>query len=291
MISKLPSPRATGILLAALLASAINAQVTMTQVWDSVDHPASVEASVVAVNKLSDQLGTTTMYTYEVNCPAAASPENDNCRSRQFYPQQWVHTQGSMFEGTATAVLENSTTTWTCALGGCPGCPGYTGTNDASCTSTVISGGSTTTGSTVMNSCFVEANFVPVIITAGAEKLASPITDLSAGDYLKSVDSALASYNCPARTTMFPEPLSILAAQPPPLPGQTSSAPGTTKTPVSNTTPSNTALNNPSGPAQSTVTSSGGGSWRLLGGTDWEKHYSFTILLGLYFALLGQTLS
>jgi hypothetical protein len=100
------------------------------------------------------------------------------------------------------------------------------------------------------------------------------------------VDSALSSYGCPARTTMFPEPLSVLMAQPPPLPGQTSSAAGASKTPASNTMPSNTAPNT-SGPAKSTATSSGGESWRLPGGNGREKHYSSTIFLGLAFALLA----
>ena len=287
MVSKLYSPKAAGILLVAFAVHAINAQVTtMTQIWASVDHPASVEASVVAVNTLADTLaGATTVWTYEVNCPAASSPDNDNCRSRQFYPQQWVHTQGSVFEGTATATLENSTTTWTCALGGCAGCPGYIGTNDASCTSTIISGESTTTGSAVMNSCFLEANFVPVILTAGADMLASDITDLSAGDFLKSVDSALASYNCPARTTMFPEPLSSIMDQP--APGQTTTS-GPSKTSSRKTAPSTTGPNTSISPKPS-VSASGGGGWRMAGGTDLAMQLA--VFLGLCFSLLGQILS
>jgi hypothetical protein len=287
MVSKIYKQRAAGVLLAALLTHTTNAQVTtITQVWASVDHPASVEASVVAVNTLTDTLGTTTVWTYNVDCPAASSPDNDNCRSRQFYPQQWVHTQGSVFEGTATEMLENSTTTWTCALGGCPGCRGYTGTNDASCTSTVISGGSTVTGSQVMSSCFLEANYVPVVLTAGADKLVDAITDLSASDFLKSVDSALASYGCPTRTTMFPTPLSVLMAQPPPNPGQTTSSgptqTGSSKPAATTTAPTTSAAPKPSG------STSGGGSWRQAAGTAWGR--PLAIFLGMTISLLSQTL-
>jgi hypothetical protein len=274
------------VLLTAFLVHSIQAQVTMTDFWNSLDHPASVEASVVGVSRISDDVGTTTVWAYRVDCPAASSPENDACRARKVYPQDWVHTQGSIFQGTATATLDNSTTTWTCALGGCPGCAGYTGTNDASCTSTVVSGGSTKIGATVMNSCFLEGNYIPVVLTAGAEKLPDQVTALAPGDILKSVDSALSSYNCPARTTMLANAASAPMTSAVPSPGQTTGATGPSNTGSGNTGPSNT-----SGSAKPTTSPSGGGSWRLVGVTEWEKHYSFTILLGLVFSLLSQTLN
>jgi hypothetical protein len=177
------------------------------------------------------------------------------------------------------ATLENSTTTWTCSLQGCPGCRHDTGSGVyANCTNTIISGGSATTATKSINSCFLAENYVPVVVTAGAEKLMGVVADVSPNFILNSVDSVLSSYNCPLRATMTADnapsaqKTSLMAS-----PGQTTGA----------NVPSNTSP----GSAKPTTSTSESWSWRQTGEIHWEKKYLRTLSLILFFFPLGEIYS
>jgi hypothetical protein len=188
--------------IASLAAAAlVAAQTSVTEIWHIGDHPASLEASIIAVNTDAKE-ATRSVVTYKLDCPATASPENDACRARGIYPAEVYHTQGSIFGGTVTGKGDGSTTTWSCNLQGCAGC---TATPlGGTCVQTLVSGASTTVNTTTLNGCFVAAHYVPAVITAGVGKLDTSLERVTyaAQDILSFIDDDLATLGCPPRTTM-----------------------------------------------------------------------------------------
>ena len=152
-------------LLAMIQTNAQTTRVYQAFIINTAPVPLSLDASIVAVTPNQGIYSTQTVLTMSVDCPKPASPENNACRAQSLYPIELWHTQGSMFGGTATLRVDDSTTAWTCDLGsGSDGGP--------SCIMSITAaGGATRVETTKLSECDVEAHSVPVVVTAGAEKL------------------------------------------------------------------------------------------------------------------------
>ncbi|KFX91337.1 hypothetical protein V490_05968, partial [Pseudogymnoascus sp. VKM F-3557] len=124
---------------------------------------------------------------------------NDACRAQSIYPAEVWHTDYSMFGGTTTALLDDSTTVWACNLG-----TGYRSGEIAgpSCVKNITdSKGATRVETTSFNDCYKYAHSVPLVITAGAEKMPDHYYDYAKGGVssLHSLySSVLTSLNCAA---------------------------------------------------------------------------------------------
>ncbi|PKS11285.1 hypothetical protein jhhlp_003047 [Lomentospora prolificans] len=171
--------------------------------------PTSLVASVKSIGTVSGDVVT----TLEVACPTPSSPENEACREAGIYPAEVYHTQGSVWGGTTTYSIDDSTTTWRCELGG--GLGGKQGL-DARCSKTIESSGSTRTESTTYDNCYCIAHLLPMVVTANADLLGHyvPFTPITGDDGSVTVRDAswlnaqysenIASSNCPAsQTTMW----------------------------------------------------------------------------------------
>lgn len=130
--------------------------------------PTSLEASVAASTLQTEQGYSRFVVDYTVDCAATASPENDACRSLSIYPAEVYHTQGSVWGGTITARLQEKTTTRKCEFGS------YDSDEDSvggRCSQTIVSDSSTVTETTTLDKCYVYQHSVPLLITAGVDKL------------------------------------------------------------------------------------------------------------------------
>lgn len=157
------------ILLVASFSFHAHGQSSVTGIWHIGPAQASLEGSVVTSYTTVDRVGETFVITYSVACPSAISPENDACRDLNIYPAEVYHTQGSVWGGILTNRAEEHTTAWICSLGDCGNCPGG---GEVRCRETITAGGSTvTTSRNVTGICHVLEGSVPLVITAGVEKL------------------------------------------------------------------------------------------------------------------------
>ncbi|KAB5585952.1 hypothetical protein GE09DRAFT_1072695 [Coniochaeta sp. 2T2.1] len=195
---------ATIILSAFLQAEAQETGLLTFFVPDS--EPKSLEVSIIAVNTAVNPIA-----TYEsdpvtillLDCPKAETPANDACRAAGIYPAQAYHTQGSVWGGTTTFAADNSTTTWRCELGS-PWTTGGTSTRSgdgARCSKTIVASGATRTESSAFDPCYRVAHQLPIVVTAGGEKLGKdPYLTINATE-LDSIYSNMAtSMDCPSTT-------------------------------------------------------------------------------------------
>ncbi|KXX81591.1 hypothetical protein MMYC01_202194 [Madurella mycetomatis] len=200
-----------------------NAQSTRVATFFLPDsEPLSLDASIIAVNTVNDDAVT----TLELACPTALSPENEACRSAGIYPAQAYHTQGSIWGGTTTYTADDSTTTWRCELGsGSDDPPGVMGR----CDKTIVENAVTRTQSVSYDECYVIAHQLPIVVTAGIDKInpAHYLTiDASAVNVARSSRSAEAE--CPAsQRTMW---AGTVAAMTEPLGGAAVTSPPPTRT-------------------------------------------------------------
>lgn len=244
--------------------------------------PKSLEASVIAVNTMVNPSATyesNPVTTLLIDCPKADSPDNDACRSVRIYPAEVYHTQGSVWGGATTHPADNSTTTWRCELGSPWATGGLTSTRSgdgAHCSKTIIaSGGATQTEATAFDPCYRAAHQLPIVITAGVEKL-DPAHVSMAGKWnasgLNSVHSSeMASMGCPATTESLwithaadTGVMSHSATDSLPTATQTTAPPtgtplGTTSTGSQSVTGSGSTTARPSGNAASSVKAAAGG--------------------------------
>ncbi|KAL2015388.1 hypothetical protein VTK56DRAFT_5542 [Thermocarpiscus australiensis] len=207
---------AMGLALAARATAQTTAQTTAIATFFLPDsEPLSLDASVVAVNTPDTDDPVTTL---QIACPTAASPENDACRAAGIYPAQVYHTRGSVWGGTTTYARDDSTTTWRCALGDAArgGGSGGGGGVTAACSKTIVVGGggsggraTTRTESAAYDNCYVVAHRLPLVVTAGADKLVEgrgggATVAADASELNAEYSSELAAAGCPAsETTMF----------------------------------------------------------------------------------------
>ena len=170
--------------------------------WNLVPHPASLEGSLMGTRTTTDSRGSPwPAVSYRLNCAAAASPDNDACRAASIYPVDVV--MGVRELGTASSA--GTTTVWSCRIAddAFPGAP-----LTASCVNTLASAGGSTTVTTSMDECAVNARMVLANITAGWENIAS--TDLpekirhgdsnataSAAEWTRDISLDLSSKGCP----------------------------------------------------------------------------------------------
>ncbi|KAF7539747.1 hypothetical protein G7Z17_g12353 [Cylindrodendrum hubeiense] len=152
------------------------------------NHPASIEASVVAANSESQ--------TFIVTCP---SP----CASSDFPEQTITHVSGSSWAGERT--WEGVTTSWGCNLGsgGSDTIPDQNG----ECNATTINGGDIrgVIREKAVNSCFVAARSVPAYITGGMDKMYDIYpyyaSSIDAEGWISFKSEDLASMGCSVATT------------------------------------------------------------------------------------------
>lgn len=135
--------------------------------------PSSLEASVITSYDITTSgLSPTFVITYRADCAKESSPQNNACRSLSLYPADFYHTQGSVWGGVMTNGYLKRTTNWECSLGGIAT---GTGANarDATCHSTIVSETKVVTNATEhkTNACDLIHASVPLVITAGVEKL------------------------------------------------------------------------------------------------------------------------
>jgi hypothetical protein len=141
--------------------------------------------------------------TFSLDCPTATNTDNDACRAQSIYPAEVWHTQGSVWGGTTTARLDDSTTAWYCNLGSCggPGCNTVTG--GPHCIKSITAKGrGTTVETTQLDSCYIRGHTVPLLVTGGADKLNSEWYKTQDVEQIHSIySSLLSSLGCPALTT------------------------------------------------------------------------------------------
>ncbi|KAK4220716.1 hypothetical protein QBC38DRAFT_525144 [Podospora fimiseda] len=163
--------------------------------------PISLDASVISVGSDSPTAPgriTPQVVTHiQLACPTARLPDNDACRAASVYPAQVYHTQGSVWGG--TTIHAAATTTWECAL---MDTPGETPILSANCKRQVVSG--TMTGKEEvfgLGNCYVLAHRLPIVVTAGQEKIPSDQYMNAGVDQINSWDEELlSSANCPTTT-------------------------------------------------------------------------------------------
>ncbi|KFZ20595.1 hypothetical protein V501_00023 [Pseudogymnoascus sp. VKM F-4519 (FW-2642)] len=162
--------------------------------------PISLEAAIISVSPVPTWTYQS-IVTYSVDCPQSASPDNDACRALSIYPAEVWHTQGSMWGGTTTARADDSTTTWTCNLGS--GVSEVSKTRGPSCVKSINgAGGTTRVETTWLGPCYVSAHSVPMLVTAGAEKLPPQYYVTYAVSEWKSITSSvLSSMGCAVSST------------------------------------------------------------------------------------------
>ncbi|KAI4861685.1 hypothetical protein F4820DRAFT_451728 [Hypoxylon rubiginosum] len=161
-----PSGGAVG---AILLASTIAARETqsVTDVWQLAPAPASLDASIIEARSTTIDSVSRYVATYEVDCPASSSPDNDGCRDLRIYPARIYHTQGSIYGGTWSSHPDNGiTTTWRCELGDCGSLCAAFRAQTADCLLTIqYSQATYQILTTKVESCQVAQNSVPLAIT------------------------------------------------------------------------------------------------------------------------------
>lgn len=149
------------------------------------NHPASIEASVVAANSDAQ--------TFIVTCPSS-------CDSSEFPKQTITHISGSSWAGERT--WKGTTTNWGCNLG--------SGSDDeipdqyGRCSVTTIDGSgiSGDFGDRAVNSCFVFARSVPAYITGGMDEMYEIYpyywSTIDAEGLISANSEEMASMSCPA---------------------------------------------------------------------------------------------
>lgn len=167
MVARIPFAQAAlVVLLACARPSAQTTSVMPMFILDSA--PLSLDASIVAVSPVPTETYHS-IATYSVDCPQPATPDNNACRAQSIYPAEVWHTQGSVWGGTTTARADDSTTAWMCDLG--VGISGSTTAGPFCVKSITAAGAAARVETTWLNSCYIVAHTVPLLVTAGAEKL------------------------------------------------------------------------------------------------------------------------
>lgn len=200
-----PSGGAVG---AILLASTIAARETqsVTDVWQLAPAPASLDASIIEARSTTIDSVSRYVATYEVDCPASSSPDNDGCRDLRIYPARIYHTQGSIYGGTWSSHPDNGiTTTWRCELGDCGSLCAAFRAQTADCLLTIqYSQATYQILTTKVESCQVAQNSVPLAITRGIQRL-DPDRSHATYDvpqYISSVNDHLSNIGCQPKPTL-----------------------------------------------------------------------------------------
>ncbi|KAK1835649.1 hypothetical protein QBC39DRAFT_340792 [Podospora conica] len=162
--------------------------------------PSSLVASVVQVTYVttvtnpkypSDGEWVTSLV---LDCPPGTKPGKDACRAANIYPASVYHTRGSVWGGATTAQADDSTTTWRCELAQRWN-PSIDGTSkpgmSAYCTKTIEAPGKPReTTTTNYDECYVYGHQLPIVVTAGGEKVGpSGDTFFSGGEDADTINS------------------------------------------------------------------------------------------------------
>ena len=193
-----PAQAALAVLLVCGRTSGQTTSVMPMFILDSA--PLSLDASIVAVSPVPTETKKSVV-TYSVDCPQPATPDNDACRAQSIYPAEVWHTQGSVWGGTTTARADDSTTAWMCDLG--VGISGGTTAGPFCVKSITAAGAAARVETTWLNSCYIVAHSVPLLVTAGAEKLPGAYYMTYGVSQLHSAySSQLSSMGCAVSSTM-----------------------------------------------------------------------------------------
>ncbi|KAK0742648.1 hypothetical protein B0T18DRAFT_430083 [Schizothecium vesticola] len=177
--------------------------------------PSSLVASVVQVTyvtTVSNSTGGEWVTSLVLDCPPTTKPVKDACRAAGIYPASVYHTRGSVWGGTTTLVADDSTTTWRCELGqryrpsvdgsSRPGSSAY-------CTKTIEAPGKARETVTMnYDQCYLVHHQLPIVVTAGADKLVEGSVGIYSGIDAGDINSALASEagsisGCPVASEVF----------------------------------------------------------------------------------------
>src|SRR3569833_235880 len=158
---------------------------SLARPWIFVPHPVSLEGSLAGFRTTTNSRGHPSVVgmSFRLNCAAAASPDNDACRAASLYPVDVEKGAGEI--GTVTSA--GTTTAWSCRIADDTS---YGASLSALCVNTLASAGSSTTVSTSMDGCAVQARTVLANITAGWDKLMGLPDTVKNGD---NIDTASAS--------------------------------------------------------------------------------------------------
>jgi hypothetical protein len=238
--------RFTFLLFGALTATGVIADANVLPYFILDTDAVSLDASIIAVNPDPSETAHSVV-TLAVDCPKTASPDNDACREEGIYPAQIYHTQGSVFGGTVTASADDSTTTWVCALGGCAGCGTQAPDLSAECTKTVVAKGNKRVELTSLDGCYILAHSVPLVVTAGAEKLnAAYFEEGPAKTFVDQYSSWYEQMGCPSATTSTATTTSVSTGSPSTGASVSNSEPSKTSSPTESASPSESSKGNSS---------------------------------------------
>lgn len=177
--------------------------------------PSSLVASIVQVTYVTTVSNSTLgewVTSLVLDCPPTTKPVKDECRAAGIYPASVYHTRGSVWGGTTTLAADDSTTTWRCELGQ-RYTPSIDGTSrpgsSAYCTKTIEAPGKARETVTAQyDQCYIAHQKLPIVVTAGGEKLAPGGGGFYSGIDAGGINSALASEassisGCPVASEVF----------------------------------------------------------------------------------------
>lgn len=177
--------------------------------------PSSLVASIVQVTYVTTVSNSTSgewVTSLVLDCPPTTKPVKDECRAAGIYPASVYHTRGSVWGGTTTLVADDSTTTWRCELGQ-RYTPSVDGTSrpgsSAYCTKTIEAPGKARETVTAnYDQCYLAHQKLPIVVTAGGEKLVAGGGGFYSGIDAGGINSALASEarsisGCPVASEVF----------------------------------------------------------------------------------------
>lgn len=177
--------------------------------------PSSLVASIVQVTYVATVSNSTLgewVTSLVLDCPPTTKPVKDECRAAGIYPASVYHTRGSVWGGTTTRAADDSTTTWRCELGE-RYTPSVNGTSrpgsSAYCTKTIEAPGKARETVTAQyDHCYLAHQKLPIVVTAGGEKLAPGGGGFYSGIDAGGINSALASEagsitGCPVASEVF----------------------------------------------------------------------------------------
>ncbi|OBT57859.1 hypothetical protein VE04_02195 [Pseudogymnoascus sp. 24MN13] len=193
MVAPIPFAQAALVVLLACARTSAQTTSAVMPMFFLDSAPLSLEAAIISVGPVATWTYQT-IVTYSVDCPKSASPDNDACRAKSIYPAEVWHTQGSMWGGTTTALADDGTTTWLVTS--------RLGSREGMGQSINAAGGATRVETTWIDSCYISAHSVPMLVTAGAEKLPEQYHMMpGVSEWNSIISSELSSMGCAVSST------------------------------------------------------------------------------------------
>ncbi|KAI1770130.1 hypothetical protein F4818DRAFT_276276 [Hypoxylon cercidicola] len=198
-----PSRSAVG---AILLANTIASQETqsITDVWQLAPAPESLDGSIIEARITTISSVSRNVVTYEVDCPASLSPDNEGCRQLGIYPAYIYYTEGLFYGGMWSNRSSGLPTAWTCEMRDCTTCTASQA-QTANCLLTIFYSESPSECSTTkIGSCELAQRSVPLGIIGGIQKLDPGRTHATYDipQYISSRNEYLSDIGCEPKPTL-----------------------------------------------------------------------------------------